>query len=219
MPIWFGPLRGKRWITGSSLNKCWLGIYEYPKQLEFAKRVLPGQVVYDIGANVGFYTLLASFLVGPQGKVIAFEPVPRNLEYIAKHLEINGADNVAIVAAAVSDTSGAATFAIGRHHTIGHLSDDGSLQVELVSLDECVYGRRFPVPGVLKLDIEGSEYLALSGAASLLNEHHPTVFLATHGVEVHNECCEYLERKGYKLEAINGGEVSDSIEIVATYRR
>ena len=60
VPVLQGPLRGKKWIVGSSSHGCWLGGYEYEKQRRFAQAINPGGVVYDIGAHVGFYMLLAS---------------------------------------------------------------------------------------------------------------------------------------------------------------
>src|ERR1043165_45133 len=74
MPILQGPLRGKRWVAGSHVHGGWRGSYEFEKQQMFISAIKPGAVVYDIGANVGFYTLLASRLAGPQGRVYAFEP-------------------------------------------------------------------------------------------------------------------------------------------------
>ena len=65
MPVLQGPLRGYRWIVGSSNHGCWLGSYEYAKQRLFAQMVRSGDVVFDVGANVGFYTLLAACRVGP----------------------------------------------------------------------------------------------------------------------------------------------------------
>src|SRR5713101_1261535 len=70
-----GQLRGKRWIVGSGIYRCWLGWYESEKQLIISQDVRPNTVFYDVGANVGFYSLLASMLVGA-GKVFSFEPVP-----------------------------------------------------------------------------------------------------------------------------------------------
>ena len=87
VPILQGRLRGKKWIIGSSNVECALGSYEYEKVKLFEKNIQKSSVVYDIGAHVGFYTLLASELVGDMGKVIAFEPVPLNLKYLKKHLE------------------------------------------------------------------------------------------------------------------------------------
>ena len=72
MTILQGPLRGKRWIAGSSDHGCWLGSYEYPKQRAFSAAISHGDVVYDLGANVGFYSLLASVLVGTKGQVFSF---------------------------------------------------------------------------------------------------------------------------------------------------
>src|SRR5262245_8579614 len=114
LPILQGPLRGKKWIAGASDNGCWLGSYEYQKQRLFAKSVSPGDVVFDVGAHVGFYTLLASVLVGKRGRVIAFEPVPANLEYLRHHIRLNRIDNVEIIEAAVSDTDGVSAFKIGE---------------------------------------------------------------------------------------------------------
>ena len=89
MPIMQGRLKGKKWIVGSSVHGCWLGSYEFDKQLLFERTITQGSIVFDLGGNVGFYTLLASELVGPDGKVFVFEPVPRNLYYLKEHLRLN----------------------------------------------------------------------------------------------------------------------------------
>ena len=75
MKVMQGPLRGMRWIAGASTHGCWLGSYELEKQRLIAERVSPGSVFFDVGANVGFYTLLGSSEVGAAGRVISFEPL------------------------------------------------------------------------------------------------------------------------------------------------
>src|SRR5512139_3781902 len=70
LPILQGRLRGKRWISGSCNHGCWLGSYEYHKRVLFERTITPGSVVFDLGAHVGFYTLLASVLVGHAGRVV-----------------------------------------------------------------------------------------------------------------------------------------------------
>lgn len=217
MPIWFGALKGKRWIVGSFIHKCWLGVYEHRKQRRFAQFVLPGYVVYDVGAHVGFYALLASVLVGQEGKVFAFEPLPRNLKYLKQHLEINRISNVFVVESAVSDKSGAMRFSPGSHHAMGQLSQHGSLHVGGVSLDDYVSYVGLPKPDVIKIDIEGGEYRALKGAESLLKQYYPVIFLATHGIDVHHKSCAFLTALGYRLESIDGLDASESIEIIATF--
>ena len=89
MPIMQGRLKGKKWIVGSSNHGCWLGSYEYRKRILFEKMVPYGSIVYDLGGHVGFYSLLASVLVGPTGHVFVFEPFPANLAYLRKHIEVN----------------------------------------------------------------------------------------------------------------------------------
>jgi len=216
MPIWFGPLKGKRWIVGSFLHKCWLGIYEYPKQRRFAEIVLPGRVVYDVGAHVGFYTLLASVLVGEKGKVIAFEPLPRNLDYLKTHIKINHLPNVIVVEVAVSDHSGTNKFAPGTNSATGHISQNGSRMVDVVTLDDYVSERELPMPDVIKIDIEGEEYRALKGATLLIKQCHPIIFLATHGIDVHHKCCAFLTMLGYSLDSADTLAVSETREIIAT---
>src|SRR5215475_6071597 len=84
-----GPLRGKKWIVGAASHACWVGTYETKNLETFAAAIAPGASVYDVGANVGIYTLLASDKVGPSGKVYAFEPVERNLRYLRQHIALN----------------------------------------------------------------------------------------------------------------------------------
>src|SRR5580700_3209935 len=72
-----GPLRGKKWIKGAGPNAYWVGTYEVARLRALANAVSPGTVVYDVGANVGIYSLLASLRAGPSGKVYAFEPLER----------------------------------------------------------------------------------------------------------------------------------------------
>src|SRR5688500_4616739 len=110
-----GPLRGRRWIAGAATHGCWLGTYERFVQRIFVEHVRPGGVVYDVGANAGFFTLLSSKLAGPSGAVYAFEPMERNLRYIREHLRLNRTENVHVVPMAVSDRIGSVRFAASHN--------------------------------------------------------------------------------------------------------
>jgi FkbM family methyltransferase len=216
-PIMQGRLKGKKWIVGSSNHGCWVGSYEYAKRIVFERTVRENSVIFDLGAHAGFYTLLASVLVGPRGKVFAFEPFPRNLVYLKEHLRLNNIHNVTVVEAAVSDKCGTAFFDEGPSSSQGHIFPNGRLQVETVAMDELVASRKLPTPDYIKIDIEGTEALALSGAKSMLAQSHPTIFLATHGSSVHQECCRLLRSLDYELRPIDGTNVESSDEILATY--
>jgi FkbM family methyltransferase len=217
MSIMQGRLKGKKWIVGSSHHGCWLGSYEYNKQKLFESTVKPGSVVFDLGGHVGFYTMLASEIVGPAGRVIVFEPFPQNLHYLRQHIEINHMNNVTIIESAVCEKNGVSSFTKGLESTMGHISTAGDLEVSCVALDEQYLKGELPLPDYIKIDIEGAEYLALTGTKKILKEAHPTIFLATHGTDVHQKCCSLLSSLGYELKSIDERELSQTDEIIAIY--
>jgi FkbM family methyltransferase len=217
LPILKGPLRGKKWVVRSSFQSCWFGVYEYEKQEQFRQTIKPGDVVYDVGANVGFYTLLASVLVGPPGKVISFEPLPRNLALLRRHIQLNRLRNVEVYAGAVSGKPGTARFDAEGLPEMGHLSDRGQFEVEVFQLDELVASGRIPPPQVMKIDVEGAELDVLEGASRLLREHRPVILLATHGEEVHRGCLELLGEQ-YVLSAMDDKPLDQSSEVRAQPR-
>jgi FkbM family methyltransferase len=196
-----GELRGKKWISGSSNHGCWLGSYEFDKQRLLVKAIKTGTVFLDIGANVGFYTLLASVLVGDEGQVFAFEPLPKNIDFLERHLKINDIQNVTVFRAAVSDRTGTASFQEGASNSEGHLSEKGMITVELLSLDDLFFKGILPLPDYMKIDVEGAEFSVLKGAQHILTVGRPTIFLATHGSEVHSQCLSLLStlavQRGY----------------------
>ncbi len=202
VPIIQGKLRGYRWLPESSNHGCWLGSYEYAKINLFEKMVAPGSTVYDIGAHVGYYTLMASVLVGPTGKVYAFEPLPRNLHYLRKHLSLNKIQNVQVIAGAVSDTDGTLRFQEGGDSSTGRLSEAGDIVVATYRLDNFVKEKNLPLPDYLKIDVEGAELKVLQGSRNILRQRHPVIFLATHGEDIHKECCAFLTSCGYTIRPI-----------------
>ncbi len=221
IPIMQGKLRGKRWIVGAGNHGQWLGSYEYEKQELFTSTIRPKMNIYDIGANVGFYTLLASELVGPSGNVIAFEPLPRNIAYLKNILSINNAANVQLIEAAVSGCEGKATFKQGKTDFEGSLVEDGAvgdLEVETVSIDYLVATAKIPSPDCIKIDVEGAEVNVLKGAAKTLIRYRPIVFLATHSESLHLQCCRMLEEFEYRLNPIGKLGLHDTDEIFAEPR-
>lgn len=199
VPILSGSLRGKRWIIGSQRHACWMGLYESRLQELIARRVRKDCVFYDIGANAGFYTLLAATRIG-SGTVVSFEPHPTNVAYLRRHIGLNHLRNVRVIEAAVSDVDGSATFQTEETRGMGRLSEKGVLRVEKVALDTLVLAKGLAPPSHIKMDIEGEEFRALVGAAACFRQFRPEVFLATHGNAVHNECCRLLKAWDYELD-------------------
>jgi FkbM family methyltransferase len=199
-----GPLQGKRWIVGSSINRCWLGVYD-PAELRLMKRHLrPGNICFDIGASAGYHTLCASSMVGPAGRVFAIEPSPRNVANIKKHVAMNHLSNVTVVEAAVSNFDGISSFDCSSSPVSGRLCEGGPLAVRIISLDHEIDSGNLPEPDYIKIDAEGAEVLILEGACKLLQRSHPTLSVETHQwlpefPSVRQDCISFLTQIGYTL--------------------
>lgn len=143
---------------------------------EMFKKVLKeGDIVVDLGANLGYFTLLAARLVGGKGKVYAFEPEPVNYGLLLKNIEINGYRNIVPVQKAVSDTTGTLRLFVDKEdtgaHTI-HQSGDNTefIEIQSITLDEFFRDKKHPID-VIKMDIEGAEMAALLGMERLVKEN------------------------------------------------
>ncbi len=217
LPVRRGPLKGKRWhiVTRS---RFFLGTYELAQTALFQKMVEEGQVVYDVGAHVGYYTVQASMLVGLNGHVVSFEPVPANLYFLRRHLRLNGCDNVTVMEACVADRSGVCRFSkLGTGS--GHIAEEGELTTRTVSLDELIAAGSIPPADCMKIDVEGAEYSVLQGARSLIATAHPLIFLSLHGDEVRQQCFALLSEHGYQLRPIRDEPLAEASEVLATYNQ
>ena len=215
LPILQGRLRGKRWVVGAGEHGYWLGSYEYNKRLTFEREVTSGSVLYDIGANVGYFSMLGAVLVGDSGKVFAFEPLPRNVAFLRKHVALNKMENISVIEAAVSDHAGEAAFQLGASDSMGHLGENGDIKVQLVCLDEWLAKGKLSPPDFIKIDVEGAEYDVLNGARNLLSQYRPILFLDTHQREAHNATLALLEVMNYHVEILDGKSMDETRELLA----
>jgi FkbM family methyltransferase len=209
-----GKLRVYRWVAGASNHGCWLGSYEILKQKRFVTEPKVSFTVYDVGSNVGFYTLLASACVGVGGRVFAFEPLCDNISLLERHVRLNRCTNTQICPLAISDRSGKLHFERGTRRETGRLSEVGDLEVSAVSLDDFVDALGTSKPDLVKVDVEGAELQVLHGAHRLLQEHPPIIFLATHSPQLRVTCCNLLLSLGYRLEAIDGMSLDTTDEFI-----
>ena len=200
--------KGFRWICGSSIQRCWFGTYEFDKQDFVARIIKPGMTVWDVGANVGFYTLAFAGLVGKAGKVISYEPLAANVRYLLRHIELNHLRNITVIQAALSDTTELLGFTATSTSSIGTLTSRNHHYL-IPTLTPTAIVEAFPafVPQIIKLDIEGAEATVLTAARSLLQEHSPDILLALHGKTQEERCVELLNELGYNLFYLNGRQV------------
>jgi len=211
-----GDLKGYKILLNLKAEKSrWLGTYE-PELAEAVRAFLkPGMTVYDVGANIGYVSLLLAHCVRPNGKVFAFEALPANAERIRRNVSLNALENrITLVEAAVADRGGEITFFV--HQSVGMGKAAGSagrreeqyqaeIKVPALSLDEFVYEQGHPAPDAVKMDIEGGEVLALPGMKRILAEYHPLLFLELHGPESEQAAWQSLTAAGYTLREMSPG--------------
>jgi len=220
LPILRGRMRGMRWVKGAGAHGYWLGSYEHDKRLAIEDGVKKGSVFYDIGANVGYYSLMAAKLSEPDGQVVAFEPLPRNVAYIHRHVTLNKLQQrITVIEAAVSEHSGTAFFDPDISTSKGHIAREGQLEVRLVCIDELVRSGEIPLPDVMKIDVEGAEAEVLRGALQTLQACHPLLYLDTHQREAHEQTVEILKSLGYTITCLDGKALPESKELIAQWQR
>ena len=149
------------------------GTYESERLMTnlFTKLVTEGMIVVDIGAHVGYYTLLAARAVGDQGKVFCFEPEPSNYALLLKNIEKNNSNSVVPVQKAVTNTTGSIKLFIAKDpsgHSIG--SDNPhqrAILVDSTTLDDFFACREYPIH-IIKIDVEGAEMAVLQGMRDII---------------------------------------------------
>jgi len=211
-----GVAAGMRWKRSHSyVNGYWLGHYELGIQDLLKQELKPGETFYDVGANAGFFTLVAAKLVGPTGKCVAFDPSPENDRVIREQLQLNGLGNCVSVQKAVGERAETAMFAFAAPgSSTGHLgaadSGEQSIEVQVITLDEAAreYGR----PDFVKMDVEGADIQAMRGAARLLAEARPRWLIELHTDECQREVCRLLAEANYEiLDRAPGAELPKHI--------
>jgi len=159
------------------------GVYEKDETSLFKELVKKGMTVVDVGANIGYYTLLAARLVGEKGRVFAFEPDPHNFELLCKNVEINGFGEIVVpVQKAVSSKSGKIKLFQDKRNLGGHSLSEANvdkysfIMVDVTSLDDFFKNQSGKVD-LVKMDIQGSEMGALEGMKRVLSESKDIMIL------------------------------------------
>ena len=212
-----GPLRGQRMLLKLQSEKdYWLGNYEMD-----LVRVLGGlaggrQVAFDVGANIGYMSLVLAQLMGEGGQVIAFEALPANLERLAQNISLNALDErVQVQPFAASNQSGQAVFKVHASGGMGKLAsaqgrDENyadEIHVNTITLDETVFEQGLPAPELVKLDIEGGEGQAIKGMRRILQEKRPTLLIELHGQEAAQAVLSQLGKQDYAVRDLASGKV------------
>jgi len=175
-----------------ALHKTYVfGTYEPGVVQGLEELIQSGWTAIDVGANIGYFTLLMANRVGPQGKVIAFEPLAENFSILKENIKMNGhtnvvAENLALMSRTErielrSATPGAITWVASVK--IDQNSAVESQSVEAVTLDEYVQAKGIAKVDFLKIDVEGAEASVLEGATEVLNRDKPVMLIEMHELD------------------------------------
>lgn len=173
----------------------------------------PGMIFFDIGANQGFYTILASKLVGPEGKVFAFEPAPTEFRKLKLNILINRLKNVVVEPLALGSREGSSDFYLvlngkGSFSSLRPPAKDVNartklIKVPLTTLDTYIYSNNISRVEFIKIDAEGGELDVLKGGLKVLREIRPIVMCEIADIRTQqwgykaSEICQFLENCGY----------------------
>jgi FkbM family methyltransferase len=202
-----GPNQGLVWSVVSSGRGYGRGTFEPARAETIASLIQAGDCFWDIGAHKGYVALIAARRVGEAGRVYAFEPSRSNLWFLRKHLEWNRADNVQVVAAALSSYDGVAHF--GGGSSLALKLGVGCESVVVRAIQSLLVGRECQPPTFLKIDVEGAEADVLMGAASCLEQPDLALLVSIHSRQQYDRCAALLDQHGYRL--INSGALSRAL--------
>ncbi len=184
--------------TGVARPLCRYREYEPDERSAMRQLVVPGMHAVDIGAQIGYHTLLLSQLVGDDGRVLAIEAAPDNFTLLEHNIQHNGRANVTAVNVAAADRPGELNLAIdpsnlGAHHVVRSASDTDAIAVSAETVD-AIANREQLRPQFVKMDIEGGEVTALHGMATMIDGEDMTFLAELNGAA--------LERAGTSSAAL-----------------
>lgn len=207
-----GPARGYLWRHHQG-HQPWmpLGLYEPQVARLIATSLQPGDIFFDIGANAGYFTLIAARAVEETGHVTAFEPVPHNARTIRTQIELNGLQSICRVEEiAIADQTGQAPLQVPARNANAHLANvdaphiqgtpsSTTVTIQCSTLDDYL-SCGTPSPTLVKIDIEGAEVLALNGARTLMQSSAaPTFLITAHSKELKEQVTSILTETGYTI--------------------
>jgi FkbM family methyltransferase len=176
-----------------------------------AERILQkDDVVFDIGANLGYTAVHFADLVGSQGKVFAFEPDPELATRLEIVQDLNSLPQLVVRREAVSRERGQAQFFIGEESYLGRLADSSEvgtsnrlITVSTMSVDRLVADEGIARVALVKIDVEGGELNVLYGMSETLRRHKPMLLIEFHSSELEERGISFLKERGYQCGLLN----------------
>ena len=148
--------------------------------------------------------------------IFAFEPLPRNIAFLVRTLAANGIRNAQVIPWVLGGKTGIDAFKLGEHSSEGKVDADGTLPVFTVTCDEFA-ARYQAIPGLLKIDVEGTDLEVLQGASGILRSRKPAILLSTHGDGPKEACLRFVRDIGYRtIKPLDGLDEGNAREFSLT---
>jgi FkbM family methyltransferase len=189
--------------------------YDRPVFVTLKQVLRPGWVVYDVGANLGVYSIFFARQVGKEGHVYSIEANPLCAYLARANLEQNGSSNYSILPVALLDSIGNVNFAINYDNSNLGVSRRSSFYgaklghefaVQTYSLDQLIVDYSLRQPNFIKIDIEGAEGYAVAGMTETIRQTHPAMLIEAHGRKAAEETFPQLDGVGYHYQIVSSGE-------------
>lgn len=213
----FGPIRGRKIHMSPEISlRMWFGVDE-PWIAQLSRKLLgPGDVVYDLGAHVGYTTVLfAQFLQG-SGEIHAFEILPSTAALLRKTVEANGFGNITIHVVGLGAEGGEFELPVGPTAMTSIIAKKQEGQAcescRVVRLDDYRREKGLPGPTLIKMDIERAEIDCLNGSLDLVNEFRPVMIIAFHSKALLQQGFALLRSLNYELLDQHGPLTPESID-------
>jgi FkbM family methyltransferase len=178
-----------------------------------AERLRPGMVFYDLGANIGLFSLIAARLVGPTGKVISFEPDPEAAARLRRNIVRNGYQNTTVVQAGVWSETGRRLFAVADASSpdrgVGRFAaaeaEGQDSLIDCITLDDFL--KNVAAPDAITCDMESAEVEVLRGAKKILQGYRPWIVCELHSDANRVAVGDILNQFGYRVESVDASHV------------
>jgi FkbM family methyltransferase len=198
-----------------------LGHVEPEVQAALAELLEPGDVFYDVGANIGYFTLIGARLVGPAGRVVAVEPQPEALRRLHHNVALNRFANVTTIEAAVGDEEGSCSLVVSPEGILEWAALESSptqtlptIPVRVTTVD--ILRSDLPAPTLVKLDVEGAEDRALLGMHETLQRDRPVVVCEVHASLARVRAL--LEVENYEVVRLGAADGGDYCQVLGRPR-
>ncbi len=206
---------------GISRTLLLFGERELDHRIILKKVLSKNMKVFDIGANIGYYVLMESSIIGEKGKIIAVEPLPKNMQLLKKNLDLNKNQITKTMQVGLSNVIKKKDFLVSEHSNLGHILENNNyknkerIKIQTINLKQLI--KKTFCPDFIRMDVEGHEEKILKDLTNLKLKKFPIICFETHLTKYKkmNYVLKKLFNKGYRIKYASSSSESGSLKLKA----